>query len=206
MSSRSRAAGSPGAARARRRGVRAGVWMAMLALPFGTGCWEQWAPNWWPQMKDQPAVQAFEETGLLDKPVLRSPEGAVPVGGGEPLVGRMDIAAAGELENPFPRDDLRSLENGRVQYQTYCEVCHGPEGRAQGPVARIFPGVFPLVGLTTGRSDGFIYNVIRQGGGGVPGLRMPAYSRIPPDDRWDIVNYVRYLDRRAQQAQQGGTP
>ena len=22
---------------------------------------------------------------------------------------------------------------------------------------------------------------------------MPAYQRIPSDDRWDIVNYVRYL-------------
>jgi hypothetical protein len=29
---------------------------------------------------------------------------------------------------------------------------------------------------------------------------MPGYDRIPPRDRWDIVNYVRYLDRK------GGRP
>jgi hypothetical protein len=29
---------------------------------------------------------------------------------------------------------------------------------------------------------------------------MPGYDHIPPRDRWDVVNYVRYLDRK------GGRP
>jgi hypothetical protein len=56
-----------------------------------------------------------------------------------------------------------------------------------------FAGVFPLV-TATSRSDGYIYNFIRNGGG-----RMPAYNRIPAEDRWHLVNYVRYL-------QKGGRP
>jgi hypothetical protein len=28
---------------------------------------------------------------------------------------------------------------------------------------------------------------------------MPAYGRIPADDRWDVVNYVRYLDQKGGQ-------
>ena len=44
------------------------------------------------------------------------------------------------------------------------------------------------------RSDGYIYNLIRNGGG-----RMPSYRRIPDEDRWHLVNYVRYL-------QKGGRP
>jgi hypothetical protein len=28
---------------------------------------------------------------------------------------------------------------------------------------------------------------------------MPDYKRIPSKDRWDIVNYVRYLDRKGGQ-------
>ena len=30
-------------------------------LFFGSGCWEQWSEEWFPQMKWQKAVQAFEE-------------------------------------------------------------------------------------------------------------------------------------------------
>jgi hypothetical protein len=28
---------------------------------------------------------------------------------------------------------------------------------------------------------------------------MPGYGRIPAQDRWDIVNYVRYLDQKGGQ-------
>ena len=44
-----------------------------------------------------------------------------------------------------------------------------------------------------GRSDGYIYNLIRGGG-----QRMPSYQRIPPEERWHLVNYVRYLQRGGQ--------
>jgi hypothetical protein len=39
------------------------------------------------------------------------------------------------------------------------------------------------------RTDGHLYSTIRYGR-----RRMPSYSRIASDDRWDIVNYVRYLN------------
>ena len=68
-------------------------------------------------------------------------------------------------------------------------------GEIMGP----FAGVFPLVGTTTIRSDGYIFNVIRIGNGGALGFRMPSYHRVPPVDRWDLVNYVRYLDQKKGQ-------
>jgi len=178
--------------------------LSLTALP---GCWEQWSESWFPQMKWQQAVQAFERVehrGRVEG--FTPPEGAVPVSGGEPAVGRMDVAALDALQNPRAKDDLRSLENGKAQYTTYCEPCHGATGMGNGPVSSAYPGrpgpfagVFPLIGLTTGRSDGYLYNVIRVGNGGVPGFRMPDYKRIPARDRWDIVNYVRYLDRKGGQ-------
>jgi len=123
------------------------------------------------------------------------------------VIARLDFAAADALVNPRDKSDLASLENGKAQYTVYCAACHGAGGMGDGPVSNSnakrrgpFGGVFPLVGLTTGRSDGFLYNVIRVGNGGVAGFRMPGYNRIPGRDRWDIVNYVRYLDRK------GGRP
>ena len=89
-----------------------------------------------------------------------------------------------------------------MQYETFCTTCHGATGMGDGPVSLTgsikgpFAGVYPLVGLVSGRTDGYLYNVIRIGSGGFPGLRMPEYSRIPEQDRWDIVNYVRFLDAK----------
>ena len=45
------------------------------------------------------------------------------------------------------------------------------------------------------RSDGHIYTTIRMGR-----RRMPTYHRIPSDDRWDIVNWVRYLNGQKELA------
>jgi mono/diheme cytochrome c family protein len=185
----------------RARWVFAFAAFALTALP---GCWEQWSEAWFPQMKWQQAVQAFESTNYADrKGAFMPPDGAVPVSGSEPPVGRMDVAALDALKNPRDKADLKSLDNGRKQYTTFCLPCHGDTGMGNGPVSASHPGrpgpfagVFPLVGLTTGRSDGYLYNVIRVGSGGVPGFRMPSYQRIPSHDRWDIVNYVRYLDSK----------
>jgi hypothetical protein len=40
------------------------------------------------------------------------------------------------------------------------------------------------------RPEGHIYNTIRYGR-----RRMPSYKRLPAEDRWDIVNYVKYLSQ-----------
>jgi mono/diheme cytochrome c family protein len=185
----------------RARWVFAFAAFALTALP---GCWEQWSETWFPQMKWQQAVQAFESTNYAGKTnAFMPPDGAVPVSGSEPAYGRMDVAVLDALKNPRDRADLKSLENGKKQYTIFCATCHGDTGMGNGPVSAShagkpgpFAGVFPLVGLTTGRSDGYLYNVIRVGNGGVPGFRMPSYQRIASRDRWDIVNYVRYLDSK----------
>jgi mono/diheme cytochrome c family protein len=104
------------------------------------------------------------------------------------------------LVNPFAPGDFKSMATGQQSYQTYCQTCHGPKGMGDGPVSMAssaelkgpFAGIFPLV-TAMGRSDGYIYNLIRGGG-----QRMPSYQRIPPEERWHLVNYVRYLQRGGQ--------
>jgi hypothetical protein len=179
----------------------AGVSSLLLALLLAgsLGCWEQWSNAWFPQMKRQPAIQAFESVafdGQLEGFV--PPEGTVPVIGGEPDNSQMTDAEADTLVNPRPRS-LASLENGRAQYQTYCITCHGPNGLADGPVSMMgditgpFDAVLPIGGpasMAKIRSEGHIYNTIRYGR-----RRMPSYGRIPPEDRWDVVNYVKYISQ-----------
>jgi mono/diheme cytochrome c family protein len=180
--------------------------LCLLVLAGALGCWEQWSVDWFPQMKWQSAVQPFERLAFEGRDAaFLPPEGSVPIDGYEPPVGRLDIAATDALVNPRDPADFTSVANGERLYRIYCLPCHGSTGMGDGPVSMTgqimgpFAGVFPLVGTTTMRSDGYVYNVIRFGGGGAPGFRMPSYNRIPVPDRWDIVNYVRYLDAKGGQ-------
>ncbi len=176
-----------------------------LLLCFGVGCWEQWSDTWWPQMKRQKAVQAFEVVGTGDRvEAFTPPEGTVPAVGAPPeKLDPFDDAAQNALVNPRPMS-LDSLENGRLQYDRYCTTCHGATGLGDGPVSMTgsirgpFAGVLALAGpasIAKVRSDGHLYSTIRYGR-----RRMPGYQRIPSDDRWDIVNYLRYLNGQKEVA------
>ena len=91
------------------------------------------------------------------------------------------------------------VKRGEEYFQINCATCHGPTGGGDGPIAAPngpIAGVLPIgpgspmgFSLTPGLTDGHIYSTISLGRG-----RMPSYKRIPPDGRWDIVNYIRDLN------------
>lgn len=129
---------------------------------------------------------------------------ASPLGGPpEPELQPTDAAlrAFGEtVRNPFPMSE-EVLAIGRERYQTFCYVCHGAQGEGNGPA--VGPGRFPLgpsllTPTAQAYSDGYLYGIIRVG----RGLMMSYGGRIPQNERWYIVNYVRYLQQQAA----GATP
>jgi mono/diheme cytochrome c family protein len=105
-----------------------------------------------------------------------------------------------DMPNPVPANQA-SLERGEVLFNRVCAVCHGPTGVGSG--ANIIEK-FPLLAgydisgpQSSAYTDGFIYGKIRVGG-----PIMPAYGhQISHFDRWNIVNYLRVLQRQA-----GNTP
>ena len=172
-----------------------------LMLTGSLGCWEQWSESWFPQMKWQKAVQAYERLDFAQRDgAFLPPEGSVPIGGGDAPVANIEDPALDRLVNPRPMS-LASLDNGRKQFMTYCVTCHGKDGNGDGPVSITSPlqgpfaGVLPLA-VAAARSDGHIYTTIRYGR-----RRMPSYGRIPSTDRWDIINYVRYMGQQKAIAQ-----
>lgn len=122
-----------------------------------------------------------------------------PGGAWEPEVEKTEVALrewGDTMSNPLPMNE-QVLRDGAESYQTYCAVCHGTTAVGDGPI--VGPGLLPfatnlLLPATEERSDGYIYAIIRVGRG-----LMPSYRRIPPQERWAIVNYIRYL-------QDGGDP
>ena len=178
-------------------GLRATLACAVLMVG-STGCWEQWSEDWFPQMKWQKAVGAFESIDFEGRMEgFTPPPGTVPIGGGEAPVSNVIDSASDALVNPRPMS-LASLNRGKAQYERYCVTCHGATGLGDGPVSMMGPiqgplaAVLPIGGpgnIATLRSDGHLYTTIRYGR-----RRMPAYKRIPSQDRWDIVNYIRYMN------------
>jgi len=136
--------------------------------------------SWFTTMSDQVAVRPFE---LPRTP----PPGSVP------LTGREDsldlLTGLTNLVNPVPRSEA-SVQRGRLLFDTYCIVCHGPAGHGDGTVvAKFVPPPDLTADASKQRSDGYIYAMIKQGRG-----IMPKYGdKVRGVDRWNVVNYVRKL-------------
>jgi mono/diheme cytochrome c family protein len=85
-----------------------------------------------------------------------------------------------------------SLAAGRMHYQINCAVCHGDNADGQGNATRYgFPAISLQNETAKGRTDGYIFGMIRNGRG-----LMPPYNRIEERDRWDVINYLRALQGR----------
>lgn len=89
---------------------------------------------------------------------------------------------------PAATPDL--VARGQERYQIFCVPCHGSTGQGDGVVVqRGFPKPPPL-GLTRMRDAParHFFDVISNGYG-----VMYPFARIPPEDRWAIILYIRAL-------------
>ena len=184
--------------------MRRSILLALLAAALTAGgCTrEQWhrfpspddliaAVPWFAVMHRGIAIQPYK---MPRQPV----EGTVPVTGVEivPAAIPQNRSVLNRLANPVQRT-ASSMERGRDRYDIYCALCHGAEGRGDGPVA---PALANTVrDLTEQRqvdnSDGWIYGTIVNGFGAL----MPEYgSKLSREDRWHVVNYVRLLQGAAR--------
>lgn len=145
--------------------------LLLLAL---TGCGE---------MYHQPSFRPQES------PRLAPPASAVPVTGVERAYTGVDGKT---LMNPIPTDQA-AVNRGKSLFETNCLMCHGPQGKGDGPVASAYvPKPADLTSPSVqGLADGEIFLVVTNGFSTMPAFR----TQVAPDDRWRIVDYVRTLGR-----------
>ena len=96
------------------------------------------------------------------------------------------------LYNPIAATP-ENIEAGKLQYERFCQHCHGETGKGDGLVAKAYKGV-PVYSSDALKSvnDGHIYHVITHGKG-----RMWAHgSQISSENRWKIVLYVHELQKQ----------
>lgn len=98
------------------------------------------------------------------------------------------------IKNPVPADDA-SIRRGQLVFEHNCIFCHGPEGRGDGPVGKIF---LPTPANLTSDdvkhdSDGRIFYYITVG----PST-MPSFAnRLSTQERFDLINYIRFLQKKS---------
>ncbi len=154
-----------------------------------------------PDMVQAVPYEAFSQNpNTPDHKTLQLPaEGSIPRGFKPYHYGNTPEEAerAGrELVNPVEASE-KNLARGKKVYETYCMVCHGDQGKGDGPLIPKFPNppsfkTQPVKDYSSGR----LYHAVTKGFG----LMASYASQIPAEDRWKLVQYVQTLQKS------GGTP
>ena len=169
----------------------------ITALALLAGC-EKIARN----MYDQPRYKPLAESPLFaDGASARPPlPGTIPAASGSlsgTSSGRIGAEAEARRardeqakENPYPVT-MRLLRRGQERFDIYCSPCHSRLGDGDGMVARRgfpHPPSYHIERLRQA-PDRHFFDVMTQG----YGVMRPYADRVPADDRWAIVAYIRAL-------------
>jgi mono/diheme cytochrome c family protein len=152
-----------------------------------TGCWYD--------LREQAKVKPLDESdffldGQASRPLLPD-----TVARGELDLDKALYEGRNEDDTPveaFPIEITREvLERGQERYDIFCSPCHGRLGNGQGMIVqRGFkaPSSFHIDRLREA-PPGYYFDVITNGFGA-----MYSYaSRVPPEDRWAIIAYIKAL-------------
>ena len=153
-----------------------------------------------PDMAHAVAYQTYSPNrNFADGKTLQAPEAGTIPRGLLPLHYRPTpedaIRAGAELHNEFSAADLRVQERGAFIYANYCRMCHGPQGKGDGPVPQRGVPLPPslLADKAVQMKDGQLFHIVTYGQG-----NMPAHAaQLSRDDRWQVVLHLRSMQREA---------
>ena len=97
------------------------------------------------------------------------------------------------IKNPVPSTPA-SIAAGAAVFKKYCAFCHGVGAKGNGPLAPKGSNPPDLTDATWvhGSSDAAIYTLLNTGVG--PAFVMvPFKGKIPDQDLWHVVNFLRSL-------------
>jgi mono/diheme cytochrome c family protein len=171
---------------------------ALLAVGCHTDMWVQ------PKLKAQHESEVFED-GMGSRPKV---PGTVARGQNmdDPAYSTGFDPATKKLVTKIPWERAAAelklktykelLMHGKERFEIFCTPCHGQLGNGQGMIAqrglkiKRQPGNYHTARLIK-MADGHFFDVMTNG----YGVMYSFASRIPVEDRWAIVTYIRALQR-----------
>ena len=98
-------------------------------------------------------------------------------------------ADAKKKQNP-----IKGVGSAKKTIETNCVTCHGPGGKGDGAAAAALPPPKPADWTSAKiakETDGELFWKIENGRGS-----MPPWKHLPEKDRWEVVNYIRTLQKK----------
>jgi mono/diheme cytochrome c family protein len=136
-------------------------------------------------------IDMYSQQSLKSSEIARAPvEGTVPLGY---VPFTMTIEEAdGTLSNPVPLSN-NSLWRGKRLWSAQCSSCHGVMGKSDTKIGKLMGAPSLLEDRFKTYTYGRVYATI------VWGIRsMPRYGyKLSNEERWDIVNYLKFLQGTA---------
>lgn len=92
-------------------------------------------------------------------------------------------ASARKRRNPY-RGQAKAVRAGRILFLRHCSECHGDnaEGSVAAPPLRTT--------IVRNRSAGVLFWFLKNG---KLGAGMPSWSGLPPQQRWQLVSFLKSL-------------
>lgn len=149
--------------------------MALTTLLLLAGCGQS--------MTDQKRYDTYSEAPAFEDGAAAQlpPEGTVS----------QSAAAYAEAETKPPKVTAELLQRGQERFEVFCAPCHGLAGDGDGMIVqRGFPAPpsYHSARLKAAPASHF-FDVITKG----YGVMYSYASRVPPQDRWAIIAYIRAL-------------
>jgi mono/diheme cytochrome c family protein len=165
-----------------RRGL---IIIALVIAPFILGLLLTYQVIWIPLPTDMADSLAV---GYQEGPRLALPVGSVPLQG-------QAVIPQEFPSNPIPADEV-SIQRGQILYSIHCALCHGDQGRGDGPLAGYFTDTPARLSSPEAAAefDGSVFLMITQGVSEMP----PLAENLTVRERWDVINFVRTLAAGAQ--------
>lgn len=96
---------------------------------------------------------------------------------------------ARKVPNPV-KPTAESVASGQALFEKSCLKCHGPQGHGDGKMAKILTAKpADLTSRLQFQSDGEIFWKIGEGKNPMPSFKKD----LKPEERWNVVNYVRQV-------------
>jgi len=172
--------------------TRASIAILLASLAWACQPGDKPGSEYMPDMARGPGYKAFAPNEATRNGItLQRPVVGTIARGYRPFhfdKGEAEAQRAGrELHNPF-KPTPQVLERGKALYQIYCMVCHGEQGKGDGPIAAKIP---PPTNYKTERllayPPGRFFHIITMGSN-----KMPSYAaQLAPDERWLVISYIR---------------